>query len=176
MEKETYYENYPLSIICSSTIITISSYALGTFISYLINPWLALGYIFLCLISLLVGIRFRCCFCYYYGKRCSSGLGKLAPLIFKKGDSSEFKNPKNLIPAGILDFITLLSPVIGAIILMIIRFSWLVLVLLVVCLIVAVLPGFFLRKNLFCKHCRQGEIGCPAYEGMQKGYKKEVNE
>jgi len=28
-------------------------------------------------------------------------------------------------------------------------------------------PGFVSRKNLFCKHCKQGKIGCPAYEGMQ---------
>jgi hypothetical protein len=46
-------------------------------------------------------------------------------------------------------------------------FSWLNLGLLLSYALIAVVPGFVLRKNLFCDHCKQAELGCPAYEGMQ---------
>ena len=164
---EKYYEHYPPGIICLSTVLTLLSYALGTLIFYLINSLLGVGYIILCFISLLVAMKFRCTFCYYYTKGCYSGLGNIAKLLFKKGNSNDFKNPKNLIPAAIFSFAVLLFPLIGAIFLLVTRFSWLILILLVAYVVIAIIPGFVLRKDLFCKYCKQGKIGCPAYEGMK---------
>lgn len=167
MEKEIYYESYPYIILCLSMMLSVLSCALGTLIFYMINSLLGIGYIILCFISFLIGIKYRCSFCYYYGKRCYSGLGTLSKLLFRKGNSNDFKNPKNLMPAAIFSFVVLILPLIGAIILMLIEFSWLILILFVSYLIIAIIPGFVLRKNLFCRYCKQGEIGCPAYEGMQ---------
>jgi len=168
MEKETHYENYPFGIVCTSIVLTVLSYTVGTVIFYLINSLLGIGYIILCLISIIIGIKFRCTFCYYYGKRCSSGLGKMAKLFFKKGNPNEFRNPKNLMLPAIFSFSVLFLPLIGAIILTIIRFSWIFLILFASYLIIAVVSGFVLKKNLFCKYCKQGKMGCPAYEGMQR--------
>jgi len=95
------------------------------------------------------------------------GLGKLSKLLFRRGNNNDFNSLKNLMPAAILSFAVLLLPLIGAVILIIIGFSWLILLLLLVYLMIAVILGFVLRKNLFCQHCKQGKIGCPAYEGMQ---------
>jgi len=168
MGRETYYENYPLGIVGLSIVLTVLSYALGTAIFYLINNLLGVGYIILCFISIMISIKFRCTFCYYYDKRCFSGLGMIAKLFFKKDNPDEFRNPKNLMLPAIFSFSVLLLPLIGAIILMIIEFSWLFLVLFVFYLIIGVISSFALRKNLFCKYCKQGKIGCPAFEGMQR--------
>lgn len=167
MGKEVYYESYPSNVLCLSITLMVLSYALGTLILYQISGLLGAGYIILCLVALILGIKFRCCFCYYYDKRCSSGLGKLAKLLFKEGNHDGFRGPKNLMPAAIFSFAVLLLPLIGALLLLVTRFSWLVLILFVAYLLIAVIPGFVLRKDLFCKCCKQGEIGCPTYEGMQ---------
>jgi len=167
MEKKIYYENYPCRILCLSMILTVLSYALGTLIFYLINSLLGAGYFILCFVSLIVCIKYRCSFCYYYGKGCYSGLGTLSKLLFRKGNVNDFRNPKNLIPPAIFSFAVLFLPFIGAIVLMIFKFSWLILILLILYLLIAVIPGFYFRKNLFCKYCKQGKTGCPVYEGMQ---------
>lgn len=162
-----YYEDYPTGIICLSAALTILSYALGALILYMLDTLLGASYIILCLISLLASMKFRCSFCYYYGKNCYTGLGKPAKLLFRKGSSNDFKNPKNLIPAAILSFAVLLLPIIAAIFLLFTKFSWSILILFGCYVIIAVIPGFVLRKDLFCKYCKQGKIGCPAYEGMK---------
>jgi len=167
MVKEIFYESYPYRILCLSMILTFSSYALGTLIIYLINSLLGVGYVILCFVSLLVCIKYRCSFCYYYGKKCYSGLGALSKLLFRQGNSNDFKSPKNLMPTAIFSFAVLFLPLIGAIVLMIFKFSWLILILSIIYLLIAVIPVFILRKNLFCKYCKQGKTGCPAYEGMQ---------
>lgn len=151
--------------------MALSSYALGTTIFYLIGPIFGVGYAVLCILSLLAGLRLRCCYCYYYGKRCPSGLGILGKLLFKKGDPWGFKEPKNLIPAGVLDFGVLLLPILGGIVLCAVRFSIFVAALLTAYILIAGIGGFTVKK-MFCRHCEQGHIGCPAYEGMKgKGSK-----
>ena len=167
MNNVIYYERYPSNILCVSITLTVLGYALGTLIFCLINGLLGAGYVALCFLSLILGIKFRCCFCYYYGKRCSSGLGSVAQLLFKKGKPEEFGDLKNLMPAALLSFAVLFLPIFGAIFLLVTAFSWLILILLAAYLLIAVIPGFVLRKNLICKYCKQGELGCPAYEGMQ---------
>jgi hypothetical protein len=90
----------------------------------------------------------------------------MAKLLFEEGNPNEFGNLKNLMPAAIFSFAVLFLPIIGAIIMMISRFSWLALILFIAYIVIAVVSGFGLKKN-FCKHCKQGKIGCPAYEGMK---------
>jgi hypothetical protein len=167
MNNVMYYERYPSNILCVSITLTVLSYAVGTLIFCLINGLLGVGYVALCFLSLILGIKFRCCFCYYYGERCSVGLGTLAKSLFKKGKPKEFQNPRNLMPAALLSFTVLFLPLFGALFLLVTGFSWLNLSLLAAYLLIAVIPGFVLRKNLICKYCKQGELGCPAYEGMQ---------
>jgi hypothetical protein len=171
VEGRTYYESYPLKLNCVSLGIALSSYALGTAIFYLINPFLGAGYLLLCALSLLAGLYYRCRFCYYHGKRCPSGLGILGKLLFKKGDPQGFKDRKNLILAGILDFGALILAVLGGVALCVINFSLLAAALLAAYILVAVVLSFTVKKVL-CAHCEQGRLGCPAYEGMMGKSKK----
>ena len=173
-EKETRYENYPFGIVCSSSVLSIASCVMGTVVFSLLNLWLGIAYLILCLVSLILGLRFRCTYCSYYGKVCFSGFGRIARSVFRKGDPDEFADPRNLRPVMISSFSVLVLPLIGGIVLMILEFTWIYLVLFVSYLIIAGFLSFTLKKNLFCKYCKQAERGCPAYEGMQgKSSKKE---
>jgi hypothetical protein len=172
VEGNTYYESYPLRFNCVSLGITLLSYAAGAAIFYLIEPILGFGYALLCMLSLLAGVMYRCRICYYYGKRCPSGPGILSKLLFKKGDPQGFRDPKNLMPAGVMNFGVLLLPVLGGVALCIIRFSLLAVALLAAYILIAVVGGFAVKK-VFCAHCEQGRLGCPAYDGMRgKGTKR----
>lgn len=168
------YESYPFSIVCLSTVQTIVSYAIGAFIFYLtVGFWLALSYILLCIALFWMAMRFRCSYCYYYGKKCPTGLGNLCKSLFKKGDSTEFGNPKNVKPVAVPSFTLMFLPLIVGLIYAFVSFSWFLLLSLIAYFVVAVNTGFLLRKNILCKSCKQREIGCPAYEGM-KGEKSNI--
>jgi len=64
MNNVMYYERYPSNILCFSITLTVLSYAVGTLIFCLIDGLLGAGYVALCFLSLILGIKFRCCFCY----------------------------------------------------------------------------------------------------------------
>lgn len=169
MEQNKYYENYPFSTVCICSGQTILSYILGTWILFLVNEWLGFGYILLWLFSLLISMKLRCCYCYYYGRTCSfSLLSKLAGMIFNKGDPQEFKSSKKVMPVAAVSFIVSLLPLVGGVILNIMNFSWLNVLLLGVYILSAFLVSFPIRGSLSCKHCKQGELGCPAYRRMTR--------
>lgn len=100
--------------------------------------------------------------CYYYGKLCGLGKGKIAPLFIEKGDPKNFTERniswKDLIP----DFLIFLIPFIGGIIYLFIRFNFLTLALIVVLAILAFPVTGFMRGCLLCPNCKQCELGCPA--------------
>jgi hypothetical protein len=172
IEGNSYYEKYPLRFNCVSLGVTLLSYALGTAIFYFIEPVFGLAYVLFCLLSVLVSLKFRCSYCYYYGKRCPSGLGVLGKLLFRKGEPERFGDRRNLIVAGILDFGAMLIAILGGVALCVTRFSPLTAALLAAYILVAVVAGFAVKK-VFCGHCEQGRLGCPAYEGMKgKGSKR----
>jgi hypothetical protein len=60
------------------------------------------------------------------------------------------------------DFVVLLWPVLGGIVLVIQDFSWLLIGMLL--LLVALFLGgnAIVRGSFACKYCRQKELGCPA--------------
>jgi hypothetical protein len=166
VEGNSYYECYPLRFIAVSLGIALLSYAIGAAIYYSLEPVLALGYLLLCLLSINAGLVYRCRFCYYYGKRCPSGLGVLSKMLFKKADPRGFAKPGNLIPSAVMDFGIMLLAVLGGVVLCVVKFSPLAVALLAAYILVAVVLSFTVKK-VFCTHCEQGKLGCPAYEGMR---------
>ena len=65
---------------------------------------------------------------------------------------------KDIIP----DFLTFIFPLIGGIALLISNFSWLIIVLLVILVILGFGGNAVVRGSFACKYCKQREIGCPA--------------
>lgn len=155
-------ENYPVWIPLLSVLLSLAIYSTGAYILSGFGPIVVLLYILFCLWVEYRVLGKSCQYCYYYGKLCGTGKGKIVPLFFKKGDPRIFPERaigwKDLIP----DFLVFLIPLLGGIIYLFIRFNLLTLALLVVIAILA-LPGTgFMRSCLLCPNCRQRELGCPA--------------
>jgi hypothetical protein len=168
MQSNKVYENFPVWIPFLSCAFSISIYSLGAFIfSRLAIPF-AFLYLLFC-----IWIEFRilqksCVDCYYYGRTCGLGRSKICPLIFKKGVPERFKDKeiswKDLIP----DFLILIFPLVGGIISLIMDFTWLILVLMVILVVLSMGGNAFIRGSLACKYCKQRELGCPAEQLFNK--------
>lgn len=166
------YENFPFWMVMLANLLSLSIYAIGILIFARFGIiWLIL-YVAYCVwfeIKLLHG---SCVNCYYYGKFCGFGKGRLCALFFRRGDPAKFNKRKitwrDLIP----DFLIVLFPLVGGIILLIRDFDWLITGLLVALVILITVGNGLVRGNLACKYCKQAELGCPAIEMFKAKEKK----
>ena len=78
------YENYPGKIVLASNLLSVAIYAIGFYI--LLTLWWVCSVIYLvyCFFLEIKLLNKSCTHCYYYGKCCAFGKGKIAPLLFKK--------------------------------------------------------------------------------------------
>lgn len=161
------YESYPLTTVCLSNGLGLFGNLFGAAIIYAaVGTAFAVAYLVACLITITLSARLRCCYCYYFGKRCYSGLGRLAGLLFQQREASGFAESNHVVPVAAFSFATLLAPLGAGVVFLFVDYSHLLLAALVTYTVVAVAPGFFLQKHLYCAHCKQAELGCPAYQGM----------
>jgi hypothetical protein len=104
----------------------------------------------------------HCVNCYYWGKTCGFGKGRLSSLFFKRGDPSKFCDKemswKDLIP----DLLISLVPLIIGIVLMIIKFDFILLFAVIILIVLTTFGNGFIRGTLTCKYCKQRELGCSA--------------
>jgi hypothetical protein len=166
--KNEAYDQFPLPLVLLCVAVNILIYIIG---AYLIAP---LGKIFVALYLLYclwMEIRvsiMSCRDCYYYGKLCAFGRGKICSLLFKKGFPERFKNKKiswiNLVP----DFLVSLIPLAIGGFYLVQSFSWLRLSFILVLVMIAFPVTGFVRSSISCKFCRQKEIGCPAIQLFTK--------
>ena len=156
------YERFPIWVVGLSNFVGLSIYLIGAYILAGFGLWLAGLYLLYCL-----GLEFRllkghCVDCYYYGKTCGFGKGKLCSWLFKKGDPRKFSG-MNISWADMLpDLIVLLGPVLGGIFLLVQDFTWLLAGLMVLLIVLSLSGNALVRGSLACKYCRQRELGCPA--------------
>lgn len=155
------YERFPVWILLVSNAHSLAVYALGVYVLSAFGPWIASLFLLYCLgmeLRLLTG---SCKNCYYYGKVCGFGKGKLCSLFFKQGDPQKHSDKeitwRDLVP----DMLVLVFPLIGGVISLFTNFSWTVVLTLVVLLILATSGNAYVRGSLVCKHCKQKET-CPA--------------
>ena len=168
MNNET-YDDFPFSLVQVCMVVNITIYILG---AYLIAP---LGKIFVALYLLYclwMEIRLllrRCRDCYYFGRLCAFGKGKICSLFFKKGSPERFKMKKitwiNLMPDL---FVSLIPLIIGGFYL-VQSFSWLRLSFILIFVIISFPITGFIRGSISCKFCRQKGMGCPAVQLFAKG-------
>ena len=110
--------------------------------------------------------------CWYYGKACASGRGKLAPLLHKKGESKKFSEKDMSMKDMIPHFLVSIIPAITGVYLLIQSFDLLVLGLAAWPLIVTFLANPIIYGKMSCPYCRQRKMGCPACEFFMKKEKK----
>ncbi len=172
MEKEKYFGNYPFWIVFLSNLVSIAIYFIGAFIIYKIGlVWMILYLAFIIILQFQL-IRGHCVNCYYYGKTCAFGKGRISSMFFKKGDPKNFCKMqitwKDMIP----DFMVSLIPIIAGIILLIKNFDWVLLVLMIILFILTSIGNGFVRGQLACKYCKQRKLGCPAQKLFEKKKQK----
>ncbi|MFA5126332.1 MAG: hypothetical protein WC462_05020 [archaeon] len=168
MKQEKCFENYPFWMVLVSNIVTLLVYLIGAFIIFKV------GLIWTVLYLLFVGVlEFRlisghCVNCYYYGKTCAFGKGRLCSFLFKKGNSKKFLNLKITWKDILPDFMVSIVPSIVGIVLLILNFDWLLLALIVLLLALTFIGNAFVRSSLACKYCKQKKLGCPAQKLFEK--------
>ena len=163
------FENYPVTTVIASNLVPLLIWVTGAFILSRIGlPWALLYLLFV------VALEFRlvsghCRDCYYFGKTCAFGKGRLSALLFRRGSPDKFAQLKigwkDLVP----DFLVFLVPVIAGIVLLVQQFSWAILLLIIVLLLLGFAGNAFVRGHLACRFCKQREIGCPAERLFDKG-------
>lgn len=92
-EKEdfTFCHNYPKHVIIIRWIILGVAFVLGIYILSDIKEMLGVVYVVYSLIALTLILPLsRCASCFYHGKVCNTGWGKVAAYLFPKGDESQF--------------------------------------------------------------------------------------
>ncbi len=107
------YENYPLWIVILSNILPLSIYIIGFYIFYGVGLIFALIYLLFCIIMEIRLLKNGCVNCYYYGKICGFGKGRLSSIFFKKGDLSKFDEKKvtwkDMIPDMLISILPLIA-------------------------------------------------------------------
>lgn len=168
METTKNYENFPLWIVILSNLFSILIYFSGLFITLRLG-WIATVIYFVCILAFEYHlISSHCINCYYWGKSCGFGKGRISSLFFKRGDPSNFCSKKMSWKDMIPDLLITLVPLIIGIILMIIRFDLILLSVAILLVLLATMGNGFIRGSLTCKYCKQKEIGCPADELFNK--------
>lgn len=168
MEITKTYDNFPLRIVILSNMVSILIYFSGFIIILRLSLVAAILYLVFILTLEFRLLSKHCVNCYYWGKTCGFGKGRLSSLFFKKGLPSKFCEKsftwKDMIP----DLLVSLIPLLTAIVLMIIKFNLILLFAAILIVVLSTTGNSFIRGRLTCKYCRQREIGCPAEQLFSK--------
>ncbi len=169
MEDVACYENYPRSTVALANLQTASVYALGVVILSGFGIVVAFLFLAYCVGMVFSVLRRSCVNCYYYGKTCFSGWGRVSSRIFKRGDPQTFATREVSWLVILPDLLVTIVPMIGGIVLLVISFSWFILGAMIAMLVLSMWGAGLIRGRLACRHCKQRGIGCPAEKLFEKG-------
>jgi hypothetical protein len=156
------YENYPIRMVLVSNLLSISMYLIGAAILNQVGLiWLVLYLLFILLLELRI-VKGHCVDCYYYGKTCAFGKGRLSCLLFPKGSPEHFSKRTITWEDIVPDFLVYIIPLLVGIALLIRDFSWILLILVIALFILGFAGNALVRGKIACRYCKQREIVCPA--------------
>lgn len=162
METTKKYENYPIWIVFLSNLLSLVIIGLGFAIIARLGVIFSILYLIYASILEYRLLRYHCTNCLYWGKICGFGQGRLSSWFFKKGDVLKFCTKdmtwKDMIP----DILVSLIPLIVGIILLIIKFDFILLSALLLLLLFTTTGNGIVRGKLTCRYCKQRDLGCPA--------------
>jgi len=147
---------YPKAAILLGNLMMLIWIALGTIGCWLLHPLIA--WVYLAFAVIMVGIVLRkllCTSCYYYGKWCPIGWGKLSALMFKKADESEFGTGLGFKLAPVTYGLLTLIPIVTIVVSFFIRSQFWVqgVIILTLLLLVSAYSGTISRKKS-CAKCK----------------------
>ena len=147
-----HYENYPSTTVVADNAPAIAVYVIGAIILWLYSSIASLLYILYCILGTVAIWRFVCTHCYYYGKICPCGYGVTTAWLFRKGDETLMKNRFKYLVLLVLP--SWLAPVFVGGGLLIVEFSWPIMILVVIFIIGAFIITPLVSRRLGCKHCK----------------------
>jgi len=151
-------DSYPKSVIVIRWIILVAAFALGIYILTNIKQLLGLAYIIYSLVVLTLILPLsRCSSCFYHGKACNTGWGKVAAYLFPKGDESKFVRHYDY---AIFIHLLCIIPLLASLFQLVRLRNLLALVVFGLYLFILLIEKITLKK-LACSRCRQREF-CPA--------------
>lgn len=168
MEKLDRHENFPGKDVFLTNVHSLGLYASGLLIIYKLGLIYAFAYLLYIFILEFRLLRNHCINCYYWGKTCGFGKGRLSAFFFKQGEPSKFCSKEMKWEDMIPDMLVSLVPLIAGIILLIIDFEWIVLFLVALLIFLTTFGNSYVRGKIACKYCKQRDIGCPAEKLFRK--------
>ncbi len=168
MEPSTHFKEYPLETVLAANFVSLAIYGLGLFLVSGTGPilWIPYGAFILAMEYRL--LRYHCPNCYYWGKTCAFGKGRISALFFRKGIPEKFCAKPMTWRAMIPDILISLIPLVAGIVLLVIEFSPLLLAALILLVLLTTSGSGHVRGTLACNHCKQAELGCPALKLFER--------
>ncbi len=154
------WEEFPKSQIILGNFLMLLWIGLGTAACWFLYPIAAWIFLSVALIMVFVVLRrLVCTNCYYYGKWCPIGWGKLTALLFKQGSIEKFSKSPGVKLAPLTYGLISLIPLILVIIALVKDFTVPELVVLILLLMVSGYSAVGNRKKS-CANCKMKTI-CP---------------
>lgn len=167
--KTSPFENFPWWMVVACNAVGFGIYGIGLFLTARLGlAWgvLYAGYCVWMEWRLLSG---SCRSCYYFGKRCGFGKGRVCSWFFTRQAARSLAAKTISWLEVVPDFMVSLVPLGVGIVLLIQDFSWGVLLLMLMLAGLGSAGTGFVRGQLACKFCKQRELGCPAEQLFSKG-------
>lgn len=162
------FEKYPLSTVLITNIANLIICIIGVYLVWQLGVFWGVLFIVYLLGNEFFIYKHGCLCCYYYGKQCAFGRGKIAPFLVKKDDPQKFCQRKvtwlNLLPVVLSSLI----PVIVGVILLFKDFRLFILILTLIPILNWFLINPLIFGKLVCLHCKQGRLCCPANDFFGK--------
>jgi hypothetical protein len=166
--KTSSFENFPWWMVLICNLAGLAIYAIGLFLMVRLGIVWGVLYAAYCVWMEWRLLSGSCRSCYYFGKRCGFGKGRLCSWFFNQRSEQALCTKRfswrNLVP----DFMVSLIPLGAGIVILIRNFSWLVLLLIVALAFLGSLGTGLVRGQLACKYCKQRELGCAAEQLFSK--------
>lgn len=156
------YEQYPARIVALALGVAWAIYLIGALLLGRLWWPLAVAYLAFVLWGEVNVMRKNCVNCAYYGTLCALGKGKLAGLLFGRGDPAQFAARQATWRDVLPDMLASAAPLVGGIVVLIRGFRWGTLLLLALFVALTLGGNAVVRGMFACKHCKQRELGCPA--------------
>ncbi|MDP3396584.1 MAG: hypothetical protein Q8S57_07980 [Methanoregula sp.] len=168
MQEPGCYDQYPTNIVIGSNLLSFLIYVIGAFILFRFSLIWVICYVLFILLLEFRLLSGHCVDCYYYGKTCAFGKGRLSSILFHKGQPERFNQMKITWKDIVPDFLVFIVPVLAGILLLIQEFSLTILILIIALFILGFFGNALVRGKLACRYCKQKEIGCPAEQLFDK--------
>jgi len=161
-------EKYSCRTVILTNSVSLAIYVLGIGIMAQVNWWVMTAFVLYIVWLEIRLIKGGCVNCYYYGRLCAFGRGKIAAWLFKQGDPERFARRELTFWDLLPDLLLAVIPFITGLVLLILNFSWGMLIALVALFFLASSGNGLVRSKLACPNCHQRELGCPAERFFNK--------